>query len=77
MINFFTSLITGNVDQLQEGRYADSYTDPEIRSQIARDYRSRYSKPITPWTDPLQFDPLDPPAGWRYDPYYEIWIKND
>jgi hypothetical protein len=21
------------------------------------------------------FDPCEPPAGWSYDPFYEMWVK--
>lgn len=58
-----------------ETMYADEYKDPAIRAEIARAYISRYTPLTTPWTDPLKYDPLNPPQGWRYDPYNETWIK--
>jgi len=63
-------------ETLTEGLYANEYTDPQVRDQIAQSYSARWSQPLpTPATAPWLFDPLTPPQGWRYDPYYEIWIK--
>jgi hypothetical protein len=61
-------------DPLVEGWYADQYRDPEIIERIAREYQARHCQGPTPLTHPAQFDPLDPPRGYRYDPYYELWI---
>lgn len=60
-----------------EGPWADSYTDPVLRQQIAQEYQERYCKePInTPHSHPELFDPLAPPEGWHYDPYYECWVQ--
>ena len=74
MINFIRSLLDPHRDSLQEGRWADSYTDPLQRTQIAAAYRDRWTPRITPLTQPHLFDPLSPPPGWRYDPYYECWF---
>ncbi len=56
---------------------ADHYTDPLIRARIRADYQSRWAARVTPFTNPELFDPCAPPEGYSYDPYYEIWIKND
>lgn len=63
-------------DILYEGLTAEQYTDPGIRAQIARDYAARWRPKTTPISNPELFDPLDPPQGWRYDPYYEIWLND-
>jgi hypothetical protein len=64
------------VTTLAEGSFADQYTDPELRKKISNRYQQRFQDPgITPYTHPWQFDPLNPPTGWRYDPYYEMWIS--
>lgn len=62
-------------DPLIEGWYADQYSDPDLRELITQAYQARYCAGPTPFTHPEQFNPLVPPAGYRYDPYYEIWIK--
>jgi hypothetical protein len=66
-----------NNDILYEGLTAEQYTDPGIRTRITEEYRARWSVRTTPATNPELFDPLTPPTGWRYDPYYEIWITHD
>lgn len=61
---------------LVEGMYADQYSSSDVKFAILKDYRKRYPTPIdTPYTHPWKFDPLNPPAGWRYDPYYEVWTQ--
>ena len=62
-------------DYLNESQFADEYRDPETRRRIQEDYLRKHTQEVTPWTDPLKFDPLAPPQGWRYDPYYECWVK--
>lgn len=62
-------------DDLQEGAWADQYTDPVLRQQIAQRYQQRWQPQPTPVTNPELFDPLEPPPGWRYDPYYEVWME--
>lgn len=62
-------------DPLVEGWWADQYRDPAIQSRIRSEYQARYTVERTPWTHPLDFDPLKPPQGWRYDPYYECWVR--
>ena len=59
-----------NYDTLYEGLTAEQYTDPGSRTKIARDYEARWRPRVTPATNPALFDPLAPPQGWRYDPYY-------
>jgi hypothetical protein len=61
---------------LVEGVYADQYTDSQVRQQIAQSYTQRHCRAETPATHPWLFDPLTPPQGWRYDPYYELWIQS-
>jgi hypothetical protein len=60
---------------LIESMYANEYTDENTRSMIVREYQQRHSPIMAPQTHPEFYNPLDPPPGWRYDPYYEIWIK--
>ncbi len=62
-------------NSLIEGVWADQYQDPEVKQQIRERYQQRWCPEPTPQTHPQQFDPLQPPQGWRYDPYYEIWIE--
>jgi len=64
-------------DPLVEGWYADQYTSTAVRDRITSEYQARHQPPQTPLTHPQLFDPLNPPTGWRYDPYYEIWITHD
>lgn len=77
MIRVLEFIYAKNADPIQEGLYADQYRDPEIRLRIRQEYTARYRPAITPATNPELYDPLDPPAGWRYDPYYELWIKEN
>ena len=77
MINFLKSIFNTPIDPLIEGQFADTYTDPEIREGIAEAYRNRWypDRQIqTPASNPELYDPLSPPEGWRYDPYYECWV---
>ena len=62
-------------DPLIEGWYADQYCDSITKDYIAQEYRVRHQYCETPLTHPWLFDPCTPPRGWRYDPYYEIWIN--
>ena len=78
--SFFKQLFSGDsrYDRLTEGLYANDYTDPQLRSEIRQQYLKRWHpdhQPKTPQTHPWLFDPLAPPPGWRYDPYYECWLK--
>jgi hypothetical protein len=64
-------------DHLIEGVYAHEYQDEIIKKKITEQYIKKHSLEVTPITDPLKFDPLNPPDGWTYDPYYELWIKHE
>ena len=77
MINLLKKLLWGDVvyDELVEGVYAHQYKDEAIRSKIKDKYTKVHTPKITPLTDPLKFDPLNPPLGWSYDPYYECWVE--
>jgi len=64
------------MDEIDLEIYADAVTDVDTRHKIRQEYRKRWPEPSpTPDSHPWQYDPLEPPSGWRYDPYYEIWIK--
>ena len=69
-------IFADSCDHVLEGPYADQYTDSELRDQISSSYLERYQQHTTPLTHPWLFDPLNPPEGWRYDPYYELWISD-
>ena len=60
---------------LIEGKYADSYKEEKDVLEIKKRYHERWSPEPNPQTHPALYDPFDPPSGWRYDPFYEIWIK--
>lgn len=64
-------------DKLIEGKYAHEYKDTITRDEITVTYNKRYKPKPDPLSHPERFDPLNPPAGWAYDPYYEIWIRTD
>lgn len=66
-----------NMDMLYEGLTAEQYTDPAMRAKICQDYALRWRPKPTPATHPQLFDPMTPPQGWRYDPYYECWITHE
>ena len=77
MIDFLKKLFQINNDPLSEGIYAHDYSDI-VQKQIREDYTKRWGDqgPLSdPNTHPWLFDPCDPPQGWSYDPYYEIWIE--
>jgi hypothetical protein len=78
MINFLKRLITSNTnyDFLIEGMYAHNYTNESVRQKIAQSYKEKFTPIVTPLTNPEQYDPLHPPEGWMYDPYYEIWLED-
>jgi hypothetical protein len=75
MLGIIKGIFAERPDEIYEGVWADQYQDPEKRRYIAEAYRQRWQQPSTPRTDPASFDPLDPPPGWRYDPFYELWER--
>lgn len=68
-------LFNFNYDAIIEGPMAHDYKDQMVRHEIKQSYNIRYRAAATPLTHPENYDPLNPPRGWAYDPYYEIWIK--
>ena len=60
---------------IPEGIMAHEIKDESIRAKIVHSYNQRYKPKITPYTHPENYDPLKPPSGWAYDPYYECWIE--
>jgi hypothetical protein len=65
-------------DPMIEGVLAHNYSDVSVRTKIMERYKTVYPFPVnTPATHPWLFDPLDPPEGWAWDPYYELWLKID
>lgn len=75
----FLANIFGNetIDQYVEGIYAHQYKDDRLRQEILHKYNQQYRPEPTPFSHPEQYDPLSPPDGWAYDPYYEIWIRTN
>ena len=61
--------------ELSENLTAEQYQDPEIRQYILQRYQEIHRPKVTPLTEPLLFDPLNPPQGWLWDPYYELWYQ--
>ena len=56
--------------------WADEHKDSEVKKKILERYQHRWKEPTpTPDSHPWMFDPLHPPSGWKYDPYYELWIQ--
>ena len=62
-------------DKLIEGVYADQYTNSDIQNYILSKYKKQHAFVKSPLTHPSEFDPINPPAGWRYDPYDEVWVQ--
>jgi len=60
---------------INESTWADQYADELLRDYIRTEYKKRHSPAETPLTHPQNYDPCEPPNGWRYDPYYELWVK--
>jgi hypothetical protein len=59
-----------------ESQWAHEIQDPALKQKIRKEYQQRWAKPIPdPNSHPWQYDPFDPPMGWKYDAYYEMWIK--
>ena len=70
-----TSTTSTKMKELEELLWADQYTDAGLRKKILTEYQLRHNPPITPLTHPSNYNPLQPPEGWKYDPYYEVWVK--
>lgn len=68
---------TAKKTDLVEGKMAHEYQDYKIRAQISQNYQRRYRIEPDPVTDPLRYDPLNPPKEWAYDPYNEEWVKQN
>lgn len=64
-------------DPIIEGVYAHQYNNEDVRQRITRAYKAKYMPSITPLTNPELYDPMNPPEGWAWDPYYELWLKID
>lgn len=78
MIKFIKQLFKDvEYDKYVEGKYAHEYEDPAIREEIYIQYQKSYVLNPMPDTHPELYNPLDPPDGWAYDPFYEIWITTD
>ncbi len=77
MINLSKLFNWNKFETIPEGIMAHEIKDETIRKEIAEDYKRRYNPPVTPYTNPEQYDPLNPPSGWAYDPYYECWIQTE
>lgn len=70
------SFSKSTVDPIIDGPMAHEYTNPIAINEIERRYREVHPFPEqTPWTHPWLFSPINPPSGWSWDPYYEVWIK--
>lgn len=67
-----------NGDFAVEGVLAHEYRDQATREAILTRYNEIHKPAPSPFTHPELFDPLNPPPGWGWDPYYESWvISND
>ena len=75
MKNIFKFFSSVKFDRYIDGVYAHDYKDDGIRQEIFDTYNKKYRPEPTPLTHPERFNPLNPPEGWAYDPYYEIWIE--
>lgn len=64
-------------DPIIEGVYAHQYNNEVVRQRITQAYKAKYMPSITPLTNPELYDPMNPPEGWAWDPYYELWLKID
>ena len=77
ILKFLDKILNSPVEPLVEGAWADQYNEQQqdrIRQQYLARWRPTFTQP-TPESHPWMFDPCEPPEGWRYDPYYELWVK--
>jgi hypothetical protein len=75
--SFLKQVFQVRIDPIIEGVSADQYNE-QTQDQIRREYFQRWAPPsqqITPESHPWLFDPCEPPQGWSYDPFYEMWVK--
>ena len=78
MKRFFKNiLLNTNPSPIVEGKFADSYDDPAIISLIKKRYQKKWLSGPTPITHPELYNPCDPPKGWKYDAFYEVWFEVD
>jgi hypothetical protein len=66
-------------DHIVEGPMAHHYPETH-QDKIRKEYLMRWApkdQVKTPDTHPWLFDPCEPPNGWAYDPFYELWLKTD
>jgi hypothetical protein len=76
LLNWFKKFqMFDKFDSMPEGIMAHEIRDQSLRSQIQHRYNELYRPEPTPFTHPQNFDPLTPPKGYAYDPYYECWIE--
>jgi hypothetical protein len=73
---FWKWLDSQEFEPIVEGKLAHTYDDELVRTRIMKSYQERHPVPVeTPYTHPWLFDPLNPPDGWAWDPFYEIWLE--
>lgn len=76
ILEWFSKLpVFTEVDPMPEGIMAHELRDEALRQQVQHRYNELYRPEPTPLTHPEQFDPLDPPRGYAWDPYYECWLE--
>lgn len=73
-VRSFLDKLKPEPELLVEGLWADQYS-LAAQAKIKQDYDRRWCRLPNPETNPELYDPLQPPQGWRYDPYYELWIN--
>jgi hypothetical protein len=62
-------------DAMPEEVMAHNVRDPELRAQITARYNELFRPEPSPYTHPELYDPLNPPQGWAWDPFYECWLE--
>ncbi len=78
MIKLLKEIFVGtNYEVYHEGMYAHQHKDNVLRERITSEYKEKYMPVPTPLSHPELYDPLNPPKGWAYDPYYECWVHNE